>query len=625
MAFKRVLLVRPQGKAGLGFALPLIPLGLEYIASSMENVVDHINIVDMGLERHPFQYFLDLFQPDLAGITMSATEHKAGLKLAEIAKKNDATTVLGGYHPTAISEELLLHSSVDMVVRREGELTMRELVQKGSPAGVLGVSYKEEETVVHNRDRPLTEDLDSLPFPARHLRRHKYVDTLTRGREADEIHTSRGCSGVCSFCCEPSVSGSRWRGRSPENVMEELLQIYVGKPMSILIGDANFMHDAERVDRLCDLLSENNLDIIFQVMVRADVVAKNPQIVKKMCENGIIGYEIGIESPNLKDLKATRKGITTESQWKAIQILRENGANAGGTFVIGLPTQTEEEIRQFPVYAKKIGLTSAAFGIATPFPNTEFYRNLEKKGLIVERDWTKYDEVHSVFKLPKISMRQMEELATYCMGRFWTPDALIEKARILQGRSGRKTPLKEFLLDAFAGMTFLSRAGLDAQEKDIEHHGKIFLEAMADPYVEEYTRKVGAHNVIEMSRYLNILGSQLTQLTLTHQNRPLISFLMKTTSSTVEYIKVVSGKQDDATIDFDIELGWINSMPRKSGNTNPSKYHSYLWLIKALCRKFVCWISQRLSKRDLRAISNMARLAIVTGLVSIEIGRTTIE
>jgi radical SAM superfamily enzyme YgiQ (UPF0313 family) len=97
-------------------------------------------------------------------------------------------------------------------------------------------------------------------------------------------------------------------------------------------------------------------------------------------------------------------------QRNAVKILRDNGAEVSGTFVIGLPGHDEEEIKQFPIYAKKIGLMNCAFGIVTPFPKTDFYEKLEKvRNLIFERDWTKYDEMHSVFTLNPLTPERLEE------------------------------------------------------------------------------------------------------------------------------------------------------------------------------------------------------------------------
>jgi len=604
MTYKRVLLVKPKGRSGLGFALDLIPIGLEYIAASIENVVEDVHIIDMELEQHSFKYFLELFRPDLVGITMSATDHDEGLLLAKIAKENGIATVLGGYHPTLAPDELLSHPQVDMVVRGEGEHTMKELVQKGYPKGVLGVSYKEDGKAIHNEDRSAIKDLNSLPFPARHLRGHKYNDMNRRGREGDVICTSRGCWGRCSFCCEPVMNKSYQRFRSPENAMKELLEIvslHNGKPLQILVVDPNFMGDPERIDRLCDLLQEHKLNIRFSVMTRVDSIAKYPQLIKKMCDNGFLDYELGIESPKLKDLKNTRKGITLEMQKKAVKILRDNGASASGTFVIGLSGQTEEEIKEFPVYAKELGLMNAAFGIATPFPGTEFYNSLDKKGLIVERDWTKYDEMHSVFKLDGISRKRLEELETYCMARFWTLNTLLDRAKVLQKRSGKKTTLKDFLGDIFEKVTFGRNAGCDLRKGEFENHLEAVLEAIVDAESEEKERKIGAHNVIEMSRFLGILGSQKIQCTFTYEEQPPVSYIMKTrrsSSCTVEFMKTISGKQNDATISVNIDLNGVINSVNDDLSFNP--IWSFIFLVR--------------SARNLKGVWNVFRLCAAVSI-----------
>jgi len=559
MAFKRILLVNPSGRKGLGFASDVIPIGLEYIAAAIKDVVDDINIIDMKLEQVPLEYFLNSFKPDLVGITVSAADHNEGLRIAKIAKEKECTTVLGGYHPTAIPDELLLHPQVDLIVRGEGEYTMKVLVQKGSPRDVLGLSYKEDGKIVHNGDRPLIEDLDSLPFPARHLRRHEYREHMAFDgeRDRDVISMSRGCWGQCSFCCEPMMSKGRQRFRSPENVMRELLEIvsfHKGRPLYIFVTDPNFMGSPRRVDHLCDLLHQHKLDLRFSVLVRADSVVRNPKLVKKMCKNGILNYEMGIESPKAEDLKNIQKGITLEMQEKAVKILRGNGAWAGGTFVIGLPGQTEEEIKGFPIYAKKIGLSGAGFGVATPFPGTKLHEDLEQEGLIVERDWTKYDEMHSVFELKNVSRERLEELATYCHAKFWTLDTLIEHARVSM-KLEEKVSLEDFIRGILDALRFAWNATSDSQTEKLLTHMRIAAEAGADPCVKEYTREVGVHNVIELSRLLlRVLGPQMIQFTITYKDAPITSYVIKTTGSAVEYVEAISGRREEATINLDVDL-----------------------------------------------------------------------
>lgn len=556
----------------MGFAADLIPIGLEYIAAAIEDLVDEVHIIDMDLEDASIQSFLDDYQPELVCISMSATDHNEGLRIAKIAKENGCTTVLGGYHPTAIPDKLLAWPQVDLVVRGEGEDTMKELIQKASPRDVLGLSYKGAGGIMHNGSRPLIQDLDALPFPARHLRRHQYHDhvTIHGGGERDVISMSRGCWGRCDFCCEPMMSRGRQRFRSPENVMKELLEIvsfHEGRPLHIFVTDPNFLGSPQRVDHLCDLLRQHELDIKFTVLVRVDSVVRNPALIKKMCENGICIYEMGIESPRAEDLINVNKGITLEMQEKAVQILRANGAWAGGTFVIGLPNQTEEEIKQFPLYAKQIGLTGAAFGITTPFPGTKLYQELTQEGLIVEHDWTKYDEMHSVYKLKHVSAEQLEELATYCHAKFWTLDTFIEQTR-LSLKPEEKVPLQEFIKEMLVTLRFAWNTASDLQPEKMLTHMRIAAETIADPCVEAYTKKVGIHNIIDFPKsLLTVLGSQKIQFTLTENGAPITSYIIKTTKNTVEYVKAVSGRQDDATINLDADLENVNL----SGHNNTLK------------------------------------------------------
>ncbi len=555
MPFRRILLVKPSGRSGLGFLVDQIPIGLEYIAANIEDIVEEIHIVDMELEKESFQHLIDVHRPDLVGITMSATEHNEGLLLAKIAKKNNTTTIVGGYHATSVPDLLLSQPQIDVVARGEGELTMREIVENDCLKGVLGVSYKENGRIIHNEDRPLLKDLDSLRFPARHLRKYAYKAS-DRKADFDVLLTSRGCYGRCIFCCEPSMSRGRLRCRTPENVVEEILEIsrfHRGKPTRVFITDPMFMGNPSRVGRICDLLQEHDLNMKFNALVRTDNMARNPEIVKKMCEVGIDHFEMGIESPNYKDLESTKKGITTKVQREAVQNIRRNGGCAGGTFVIGLPDQTEEEIKGFPIYAKEIGLTSAAFGIATPFPGTEFYDGLYVKGLIFETNWDNFDEMHSVYKTEHLSREKIEELATYCMAKFWNIDTFIDRERVFQRRTKKKTRLVDFILERALELRFIGDAGTSLKKDAFSYYIKKFLEAYSDPCVEDYTRKVGVHNVLEMSSFLRILGPQTIQFSLGVDGET-TSVIVETTSKTVEYIRVTRDRQDNSTIDFDIDL-----------------------------------------------------------------------
>lgn len=561
MAFTRILLVKPSGRHGLSYAFDLIPTALEYMAAAVEDVVESITVLDLEMERRPFpkavQEALVALRPDLVGITMSATDHSEGLEIARLAKAQGAMTILGGYHPSAIPNELLTHAQVDMVVRGEGERTLRELALKGGPQGVDGISFKEGGQVVHNQDRAFIDDLDSIKFPARHLRKYAYGTRLLKDREYDVLTTSRGCFGQCTFCCEPTMSRGRQRFRSPQNVLEEVLAIdayHQHRPLSIDVTDPNFLGRPERVEELCDLLAAQKLDIRFGIKVRADSVAKHPEIVRKMIAVGLEGFEMGIESPNMEDIRSVSKGLSTDVHIQAVQNIKRYGGNAGGTFVIGLPEQTEEQILQFPAYAKKIGLTSTAYGIATPFPGTRFYEDLSNQGLISERDWNRYDEMHSIFTSKHVSGARIEELASICMARFWTVDTFLEKERMHLIRHSSKRSLASFIKEKLQELSFSLDIGSQLQDKNLGKHVLSVIEASADPQVEEYTRNVGVHNLIEMAAPLRVLGEQTVQLTVQNQGVPITSWVLKTSPAGVEYIKVIPGRTDLNTISVALDL-----------------------------------------------------------------------
>ena len=606
MSFKRVLLIKPSGRHGLSFAFDIIPTGLEYIAAYIKNDVDEVNIIDLEMEPKPIQRtvekYLDDLRPDLVGISMSATEHSEGLEIAQLVKNRNIVTVLGGYHPTAIPDELLSHSQVDIVIRGEGERTMQELVTKEDAKDIHGISYKNDKDIIHNPDREFIEDLDSLPFPAWHLRRYTYHTTIMPDREHDVLTTSRGCWGRCSFCCEPSMSGSHQRYRSPKNVMDEILEIvkfHDEKPISIEVTDPHFMGKPKLVEQLCDLLAQYKLDIRYGVKVRPDSIAKHPEIVRKMIAVGIEGFEMGVESPNMRDINSTFKGLKTDVHVKAVNNIKRWGGGAGGTFVIGLPDQTEDEILQFPLYAKKLGLMSSAYGIATPYPGTKFYEELDAQGLIFEADWNRFDEMHSVFKVKRLSSERIEELASICMAKFWTIDTFIEKERVRMIKYRTKKPLMKFIADRLHELEFSVDTGLQLQEGNFSQHAREFLDASPDPEIKKYTEKVGMHNVIEMSRFLNLLGEQKIQITVRDDGMPPISWVFKTTKDTVEYVQVIRGKLDDSSINFDINLREF----RLDGQRSLSKIDKLRIVAKLLA-----------SNKGIKRQTNMMCLLVASGI-----------
>ncbi|MBD3228377.1 MAG: radical SAM protein [Candidatus Lokiarchaeota archaeon] len=571
--YKKILLAKPVGAQGLGIIVgALIPLGMEYIAAAIEDQVEEIRMLDRDIEhfsRSYFKKYLELYEPDLVGFTMSATEHNDGLALAKIAKQCGADVVCGGFHPTAVPELLLNYPYIDYVIRGEGELTMRELIEEGPLIGtsrneILGLSYRDTDgTIIHNNDRPLIEDIDSLPFPARHLRRKPelYRFSYAPKKRADQINFLRGCYGTCTFCCEPRMSKSRVRFRKPEKIIEELervVEFHNYRPIHMLIADPNIMASPKRISEICDYLIEYQkklrYPISFNAMITCYNVAQSPKIFSKLIEAGIDHYCAGLESPSHEDLVKTKKKVLTNKYQKDYaKILRTNKAIPGGTFVIGLDWHTKENIKKFPEFAKEIGMLYTAYGIATPFPDTDFYDAVEDR--IYEKNWNKFDEMHGVYTLKGDNIRrgEMECLNAYCLGKFYSPDILFDQIKLESERLNKKISLLDFLGAKMQGLFHMTFAGLALRRNAFRRDGVFFFKGMADAKnVKQRTAELNPASFIDMSRFLKIIGNQKLQISFINNKRSLLSVLIKTSFHKLDYIDTDRNKLKDGTIDFDI-------------------------------------------------------------------------
>ncbi|MHA1145330.1 MAG: B12-binding domain-containing radical SAM protein [Candidatus Helarchaeota archaeon] len=582
MTFKNVIMLKPQGAAGLGIIVgALIPHACEYLAGAIEKQVDKVEVIDRDYDHFSDKWylkFLKKFKPDVIGISIEATEHNDGLRLARLSKKfnSDIKIIVGGFQPTAIPEEFLRQKSVDIVVRGEGEETLRELISKESAKNVLGSSFKEDGQFIHNPDRPLIENLDVLPFPARHLRRYDYHFSWALKKAADQVSWSRGCWGKCTFCNEPRMSRSRIRHRSPENIIKELQSItalHEYKPIHILISDPNIMgrteEDARWIERLSDLIidfqKDKRVDISFNAMVRCDAVARHPEIMKKMIQANIARFCMGIESNDPEDFKKTLKGsLSHDIQYKAIHTIRQYGGQAGGTFVIGLPWHKKEEMIKLPLYAKELELMYSAYGIATPFPGSDFYDEMKQKGLIYEKNWSYYDEMHGTFKIDGIKKGEMEVLNAICLGRFYTPDTLLDQMKIERIRIGKdKIHILDFVSSRTNGMFFMAHGGLGLRKREFLRDSKYFFQAQAldGEMIRKRTsisiKKGGlkASEILEMRNLLRAMGNQKVQITITNFGRPLTSYILKSNNYEMEYIETVLGMlKDSITAQFFIDI-----------------------------------------------------------------------
>lgn len=555
MSFKKVLLVKPSKTLGYGFLSDIIPLGLEYIAAYIQNHVQRVDAINLAKYPKELNYYLRKLKPDLVGISLSYTiEHSESLEIAKEVKQFGASVAVGGYHATGLAEELASHPDIDFVIRGEGEKSMLELVQKGSAEEVKGISYSKNEKTVHNPPRPLIKDLDSIPHPARSLRKCRYRSSLHPGVRYDAIMTSRGCWGNCKFCCEPMMCRGIQRYRKPEEVIKELeaiLRFYKENKMAIQIADPNFCGNPRIAEKLCDCLIEfkstNKIEIAFMGGGRADIIGNNEAIAQKLGKAGLDVFLMGIETPNERHLELMGKNMTKKLQEKAVKSIRDNGGKVCGTFIVGLPFQTEKDIWECFEYAKMLEMDFTLFLLASPFPGTELYKELKLKELLIEESWDKYDYLHPVFKHEFLTTEQVRKILLKIQLRI-ANDLFIpyEHRDIVLGHV--KKQLYRFAEKHMAMINSLW------QTHNFSYQDLSYLEEFINPGLKKFTEEKGIHNILEISRFLKILGAQKIQITLHVMNKPIVSWIIKTTKDTVEYIDATRETEKDASIVINIPM-----------------------------------------------------------------------
>lgn len=377
------------------------PLGIAYIAAVLEKEGYICKIMDLSGSKYDLgelQKILLNEKPDIVGISSITPTFPEALQIARAtkAKLPETIVVMGGIHTTVRPHDALNTPYVNIVVRGEGEITFKELLQKISQGKsidkILGISFKNEEEIIHNESRPPIEDLDSLPFPAWHLMPlEKYRYGFWKEPFVN-ILTSRGCKGVCTYCIHSKKTIGKFRARSAKNVVDEIEHIKEKFGIRFFrIIDDNFTYDKERVLKICDLIQERELNIIWDLPngTRVDTVDK--ELLQKMYDAGCFKIDFGIESGNQEILKKMRKNITKDQVRKTVRDAKEVGLSVGGFFMLGNIGENEQTLKETIEFAKELNCDHTAFSIATPYPGTVFWDKVEKDGcLLYGTDWSRY-------------------------------------------------------------------------------------------------------------------------------------------------------------------------------------------------------------------------------------------
>jgi anaerobic magnesium-protoporphyrin IX monomethyl ester cyclase len=369
--------------------------------------------------------------PDMvlaSGFTCNAY---ACVRVAETARRvdPDIVTVLGGQHFSAMAGETLVeYPEVDFIVRGEGEETLVDLVRacmgRGDPARVRGVSFLHGGEVVHTPDRPLIEDLDTLPFPAYHLVEDSipnYHFTMMAGRDTVYLvfEGSRGCGHRCSFCTQWNHWSGVWRTKSERRIAEEVRHLHDRFGGQFLwLTDDNFEY-GRRAPGLYEELKGDPVtrDTMLFWQVRTDDVTEHPDQVGMMREVGNYWVLIGAESADPATLEAFGKGTRVSQTERCIEVLRDNDVFTQAMWVIGSRTDTAGSIAHLRDYSQQVDPKLNIYTVLTPFPGTKCYREARKEGWIENDNWADYDMIHAIMPTETLSRNQVQGELYRCYKR----------------------------------------------------------------------------------------------------------------------------------------------------------------------------------------------------------------
>lgn len=321
---------------------------------------------------------------ELAILHTSTPSFRSDARVAEALRAANPKLKIGfvGAH-VAVSPEAALKAApdIDFVARAEFDYTIQEVAQGRPLASIDGLSYRDGDRVVHNRERSLIGDMDALPFVTEVYRRDLVIEDYFIGyllHPYVSLYTGRGCRSFCTFCLWPqTIGGHRYRTRSARSVGEEiaLAKGYFPQAKEFFFDDDTFTDDEPRTREVSRLLGK--LGVTWSCNAKA-IVSRDT--LKAMRDNGLRLLLVGYESGSQKILNNIRKGVRLDIARRFTEDCHRLGITIHGTFIVGLPGETRETIEETLHFAQDINPHTIQVSLAAPYPGTELYQQAVANG-----------------------------------------------------------------------------------------------------------------------------------------------------------------------------------------------------------------------------------------------------
>jgi radical SAM superfamily enzyme YgiQ (UPF0313 family) len=443
---KILLVVPPRTMSATSVKRCPTPLGLAYIAAVLEqkgvnvkildatvegyeNEIRHGGYITYGLSPDEIKKRIIDFSPDMVGVTCPfSAELKNVLSTCKLVKDTEKEVgkkilvVIGGLHPSLYPKETMGRcDAVDFIVIGEGEYRLPRLIEKLNNkedyASFDGLAYRDKDKIMVSPAVERIENLDELPFPARHLLpMEKYIkiniclSPYSKKSKVEQILTSRGCPWRCIFCASCNYWGHKFRARSPKNVHDEM-KLLVDKygVQEIQFADDSFTFDQKRAMEMFGLMKD--LNVVWAATNGVMVNSITDEMIDAMKACGCYQLTYAVESGNEYVLHKIMKKPTVLGRVKPlVKKAQSVGISVHATFVVGLPGESKEQIMDTFRFASHTGFDSVSIFIAAPIPGSELYDIGVREGYLKGDFFDAADLKTAYLELPNISKEELEML-----------------------------------------------------------------------------------------------------------------------------------------------------------------------------------------------------------------------
>ena len=364
----------------------------------------------------------------------STPSFPSDVKVAEAFKAENPKLRIGmvGAH-TAVSPEssVLASDAIEFVCRNEFDYTCREVAEGRPISEITGLTYKVNGRAVHTPERASIENMDDLPYVVDVYRRDLTIEDYFIGYLLHpylSLYTGRGCKSRCTFCLWPqTIGGHRYRTRSPENVAREiaLAKGYFPQVKEFFFDDDTFTDDGPRAQEIAKLLGK--LGVTWSCNAKANVPYET---LKVMRDNGLRLLLVGYESGNQQILNNIKKGVRTDFARRFTSDCHKLGITIHGTFIVGLPGETQETIQETISFAKEINPHTIQVSLAAAYPGTFLHKQGVENGWLMDNGARLIDD-HGVqissLSYPHLSHQEIfESLATFYKRFYFRPKKVAE-------------------------------------------------------------------------------------------------------------------------------------------------------------------------------------------------------